>query len=191
MDCSCDCTVDIKVLPIDWTTDVGKVRLVREVFALEQCRTCCPHVVRIADMFMGSVDDVPRICLVFEALGLSMDRYRDLQGYDRYGSQTSHHLRQCLVHIGSALHHLHCRLGSVHASVRLDCIIVAEAGDSLSRGITCLLSGLTSLEDANACDISGRRVFFFLLSQGRSRQCVVAARPIRLKVIFGPGGGAV
>ena len=181
-DCRRDFAVDIKLLLANWATDLGKLRLVREVFALEQCRTCCPHVIRIVDMFMGSVDSVPRICLVFEALGLSMDRYRFLQGYDRYGSQPCHHLRRCLLHVGSALQHLHCRLGLVHASVRLNCIIVTEAGDSLSRGITCLLSGLTSLEEANACDISGRRVFFFLLSQGRRRQCVVAVRQIRLEV---------
>ena len=47
-----DFAVYIKVVPITVAADPGNVRLVREIFALELCRNCCPHVIRIADMFM-------------------------------------------------------------------------------------------------------------------------------------------
>ena len=78
-DCPRDLAVYIKILPIVLTAETGNVRLVREIFALEQCRNCCPHVIRIADMFMriGS-DDL--VHLLFEAWGLPMDQLRDAFG---------------------------------------------------------------------------------------------------------------
>ena len=158
-DCPCDFTVDIKVLPIALTTDIGKVRLVREIFALEQCRNCCPHVIRIVDMFMGSASD-DCLHLVFEAWGIPMDQFRAVRGYDRYDAQPSHHLRQCLLHIGSALCYLHWRLGLVHASVRPDCVLVTEDPDSLSRRVSCRLSGFTSLEEASTFHSSVHRISF-------------------------------
>ena len=81
-DCPRDFAVYIKVLPSVLTAETGKVRLVREIFALEQWRNCCPHVIRIADMFVGTGSD-DLLHLVFEAWDLSMDQLLVRLGYDR------------------------------------------------------------------------------------------------------------
>lgn len=144
---TCNFAVVIKLLPPSARKEC-KVRTIREVFALEQCRDRCRHVIRILDMFLDSVD---LLHLVFESWGLPLHHFRAQRGYGREDAQPCHHVRRVIFHIGEALHYLHWSLDLVHACVSLECILVAEDPGSLSRGIFCRLGGFTSLEEASFC----------------------------------------
>ena len=160
-DCPSDFSVDIKVLPVTSTTDTGKARLVRELFALEQLRLFSPHVIRIADFFTAPFGNQHRLHLVFEHFGIPLDQYRELLGFDRCDAQPSHHICKFLLHIGGALDHLHSRLGLVHASVCRECILVEQVVGSPSGEIVCRLGGFTSLEEASTVQSTGRRCSLF------------------------------
>ena len=129
-------------------------------------------------MFVASLLGQPHLHVVFEMWGLSCADFRVQQGYGRHDAQPTGHVRQVLLHIGRALHHLHHSLGLVHTGVSLASIIVRAIPSSLSGRIACQLGGLTSLEEASSFLNSLRGISVLTVATPRPTVFYVA-RPVR------------